>query len=195
MASSGRRLGVIGAGNIGGAIAANLLADGHAVVVHDADPACCAALVQAGAVRADTPAAVAERSEITFTSLPSPAVMEAVAQAWLAGAAPDAVLVDLSTNAPAMIRSVGRRLAAAGRHLLEAPLTGGAPGAQARMLVFMAGDRRSSRSPWRRRTPGCSATWRGRAACPCRWRGRWRARWSRRSRRGSANATSPIWSS
>src|SRR2546422_217121 len=128
MASSGRRLGVIGAGNIGGAIAANLLADGHAVVVHDADPACCAALVRAGAVGADTPAAVAERSEITFTSLPSPAIMEAVAHGWLSGAARDAVLVDLSTNAPATIRSVGQRFAAAGRHLLEAPLTGGAQG-------------------------------------------------------------------
>src|SRR2546427_2319091 len=93
MASSARRLGVIGAGNIGGAIAANLLADGYAVAVHDTDPARSVALVRVGAVRADTPAAVAERSEITFTSLPSPAVMEAVAQAWLAGAARDAVLV------------------------------------------------------------------------------------------------------
>src|SRR2546422_5213127 len=99
MASAAKRLGVIGAGNIGGAVAANLLADGHGVAVHDTDPARCAALVRAGAVRADTPAAVAERSEITFTSLPSPTVMEAVAQAWLSGARRDAVLVDLSTNA------------------------------------------------------------------------------------------------
>src|SRR5437867_1463292 len=143
MAPSARRLGVIGAGNIGGAVAANLLADGHAVAVHDTDPARSAALVRAGAVRADTPAAVAERSEITFTSLPSPAVMEAVAQAWLAGAGRDAVLVDLSTNAPATVRAVGQRLHAAGRHLLEAPLTGGAPGAQARMLVFMVGGERT----------------------------------------------------
>src|SRR6059036_721698 len=143
MASSARRLGVIGAGNIGSAIAANLLADGYAVAVHDTDPARSAALVRAGAVRADTPAAVAERSEITFTSLPSPAVMEAVAQAWLAGAARDAVLVDLSTNAPATIRSVGQRFAPAGHHLLEAPLTGGAPGAQARLLVFMVGGERA----------------------------------------------------
>src|SRR2546427_9118510 len=112
MASSARRLGVIGAGNIGGAIAANLLADGYAVAVHDTDPARAAALVRAGAVRADTPAAVAERSEITVTSLPSPAVMETVAQSWLAGGARDAVLVDLSTNAPATIRSVGQRLGA-----------------------------------------------------------------------------------
>src|SRR2546429_8584576 len=109
MAPSARRLGVIGAGNIGGAVAANLLADGHGVAVHDTDPARSVALVRAGAVRADTPTAVAERSEITFTSLPSPAVMEAVAQAWLAGAARDAGLGDLSTNPPATIPPRGGR--------------------------------------------------------------------------------------
>jgi 3-hydroxyisobutyrate dehydrogenase-like beta-hydroxyacid dehydrogenase len=37
------------------------------------------------------------------------------------------------------VRTVGARLAEQGRHLLESPLTGGAPGAQARMLVFMVG--------------------------------------------------------
>src|SRR2546422_473876 len=47
MAPSARRLGVIGAGNIGGAVAANLLADGHAVAVHDTDPARSAALARA----------------------------------------------------------------------------------------------------------------------------------------------------
>jgi 3-hydroxyisobutyrate dehydrogenase-like beta-hydroxyacid dehydrogenase len=82
---------------------------------------------------------VAERSEITFTSLPTPAVVDEVARQWLEGAAPGSVLVDLSTNAPTSVRALGGRLEAAGCHLLEAPLTGGAPGAQARMLVFMVG--------------------------------------------------------
>src|SRR5262249_38719013 len=83
--------------------------------------------------------AVAQASEITFTSLPSPTVFDAVATEWLGGAAADAILVDLSTNAPALVRSVGARLRTAGRHLLGAPLTGGAPGAKARMLVFLVG--------------------------------------------------------
>jgi 3-hydroxyisobutyrate dehydrogenase-like beta-hydroxyacid dehydrogenase len=133
------RLGVIGAGNIGGAIAANLLEDGHAVTVCDIDAARVQVLVGKGARAAAGAAAVAEASDLTFTSLPTPATMEAVAAQWLPGAAPDTVLIDLSTNAPAVVRAVGARLAAAGRHLLEAPLTGGAPGAQARMLVFMVG--------------------------------------------------------
>ena len=136
-------IGVIGTGNIGGAIAANLIADGHAVVVCDTDRGRLAPLVQAGAREASSPTDVASQSELTFTSLPSPAVMESVAAAWLQGAPRGTVLIDLSTNAPSMVRAVGARLAAAECQLLEAPLTGGAPGAQARMLVFMVGGERA----------------------------------------------------
>ncbi|MDX2166752.1 MAG: NAD(P)-dependent oxidoreductase [Deltaproteobacteria bacterium] len=132
-------VGVIGLGNIGGAIAANLVADGHRVTVADPVAARRAALESAGARAALDSAAVAAASEITFTSLPSPSVFEAVAAEWLAAAPAGAVLVDLSTNAPALMQTVGARCAAVGRHLVEAPLTGGAPGAQARMLVFMVG--------------------------------------------------------
>jgi 2-hydroxy-3-oxopropionate reductase len=134
-----QRVGVIGCGNIGGAIATNLVQDGHHVVVHDAMPDRLRPLVGLGARAADSPGRVAERSEITFTSLPTPAIVDQVAGQWLEGAAAGSVLVDLSTNAPGHVRALGERLAAAGCHLLEAPLTGGAPGAQARMLVFMVG--------------------------------------------------------
>jgi 3-hydroxyisobutyrate dehydrogenase-like beta-hydroxyacid dehydrogenase len=133
------RVGVIGLGNIGGAIATNLLADGHSVSVHDVEVGRRERLVQAGARACAAAAEVGRDAEATFLSLPSPAVMEQVAAAWLTGAAPDSVLVDLSTNAPNTVRAVGARLAASGCQLLEAPLTGGAPGAQARMLVFMVG--------------------------------------------------------
>jgi 3-hydroxyisobutyrate dehydrogenase-like beta-hydroxyacid dehydrogenase len=137
--STGQRVGVIGCGNIGGAIATNLVQDGHHVVVHDVAPERLRPLIGVGARAADSPSRVAERSEITFTSLPTPAVVDEVARQWLEGAAPGSVLVDLSTNAPASVRALGGRLETAGCHLLEAPLTGGAPGAQARMLVFMVG--------------------------------------------------------
>jgi 3-hydroxyisobutyrate dehydrogenase-like beta-hydroxyacid dehydrogenase len=138
-----QRLGFIGAGNIGGGIAANLLADGHRLHVHDVDAARLEPLTAAGAVAAADPAAVARESAITFVSVPTPAIMEDVALAWLPGSSKGDVLIDLTTNAPDTVRRVGTRFAAAGRHLLEAPLTGGAPGAKARWLVFIVGGERS----------------------------------------------------
>jgi 3-hydroxyisobutyrate dehydrogenase-like beta-hydroxyacid dehydrogenase len=62
-----------------------------------------------------------------------------VADEWATTAAPGAVLVDLSTNSPEVVRELGVRLSATGHHLVEAPLTGGAIGAQNRMLSFMVG--------------------------------------------------------
>jgi 3-hydroxyisobutyrate dehydrogenase-like beta-hydroxyacid dehydrogenase len=133
------QLGVIGLGNIGSAIASNLIADRHEVCVFDSAKSRCEPLVAAGASAAAGPAEVARRSEITLLSLPTPAVVDEVATQWLAGAPPGRLLVDLSTNAPASVRALGARLSAAGCGLVEAPLSGGAIGAKSRGLVFMLG--------------------------------------------------------
>jgi len=130
-------IGVIGLGNIGRGIATNLVADGNEVVVHDVDVAAMAAIQ--GATAAPDVAAVARAADVTLLSLPTPDVVAAVAAAWAGAAAPGAVLVDLSTNSPVVVRELGEGLAASGHHLVEAPLTGGAIGAEKRMLVFMVG--------------------------------------------------------
>lgn len=131
------RIGVIGLGNIGGAVAANLVADGDEVVVCDADPARATALT--GATAAEGPAAVGAASEITITSLPTPEVVAAVAAEWASAAPAGSILLDLSTSAPESNRELAAQLASTGHHLVEAPLTGGAVGAQNRALVFMVG--------------------------------------------------------
>jgi 3-hydroxyisobutyrate dehydrogenase len=129
--------GVIGLGNIGGHIAANLVADGNDVVVHDVDLDAMSAV--SGATAAPDVATVAGMAEVTLLSLPTPDVVSTVAAEWAGAAAPGAVLVDLSTNSPAVVRALGERLAESGHHLVEAPVTGGAIGAEKRMLVFMVG--------------------------------------------------------
>lgn len=135
-----QNLGFIGLGNIGGAVAANLLADGHKLTVFDVDSAKSATLATAGARVATSTANVALSADVTFLSLPSPAAMEAVAAEWLADASGSGkILVDLTTNAPATVRAVGERLAMSRTHLVEAPVTGGAPGARNRQLVFITG--------------------------------------------------------
>jgi 3-hydroxyisobutyrate dehydrogenase-like beta-hydroxyacid dehydrogenase len=130
------RVGVIGLGNIGGGVAANLVEDGDEVVVADIDPARAAAV--AGA-RAGDVAAVAAASEITLTSLPTPEVVADVAAEWAAAAPAGAILLDISTSSPAGNQALAGRLAQTGHHLVEAPVTGGAIGARKRMLVFMVG--------------------------------------------------------
>jgi 3-hydroxyisobutyrate dehydrogenase-like beta-hydroxyacid dehydrogenase len=139
-AGSPRRLGFIGLGNIGGGVCANLVADGHEVMVLDTDRSRMDSLVSSGAQAASSPQEVAGGSEVTFLSLPTPAVMETVASQWLEKAAGSGkILVDLTTNSPYTVRAVGERLEAAGARLLEAPVTGGAPGASNRQLVFIVG--------------------------------------------------------
>ncbi len=134
-----RRLGFIGLGNIGGPVATNLASDGHVLTVHDLAPDRVAAVTAAGARSASSVAEVAAASDLTFLSLPTPTAMAEVSREWLDGAAAGSVLVDLTTNAPAVVCAVGRELASAGRALVEAPLTGGAAGARNRTLVFIVG--------------------------------------------------------
>lgn len=131
------RVGMIGLGNIGGHIANNLVADGHEVTVYDVD----AERVKAveGAEAAASVAAVGTASDITMMSLPSPEAVRQVADEWATTAAASSILVDLSTNNPTVVKELGRRLETSGHHLVEAPLTGGAPGAENRMLMFMIG--------------------------------------------------------
>ncbi len=129
--------GVIGLGNIGKFIAANLVADGNEVVVYDVDAGAAEAIT--GATVAPDVASVARQADVTLLSLPTPDIVSDVAAAWAAAASPGAVLVDLSTNSPAVVRELGERLAASGHHLVEAPLTGGSIGAEKRMLMFMVG--------------------------------------------------------
>ncbi len=129
--------GVIGLGNIGKFIAANLVADGNEVVVYDVDAGAAKAIT--GATVAPDVASVARQADVTLLSLPTPDIVSDVAAAWAAAASPGAVLVDLSTNSPAVVRELGERLAASGHHLVEAPLTGGSIGAEKRMLMFMVG--------------------------------------------------------
>ena len=131
------RVGVVGVGNIGGAVAANLVADGHDVSVHDTDPKRAAAIDGAAVVHSVAEVAVA--SEISITSLPGPDMVAAVAGEWAGAAAPGSVLLDISTTSPAGNRAIAERLAAQGLHFVEAPLTGGAVGARQRSLVFMVG--------------------------------------------------------
>ena len=91
------RIGFIGLGNMGGPMASHIIAAGHDVTVYDVRREAAQPHLQHGAEWVDSPRAVAASSEITFTSLPGPKEVEAVALGEggiLQGAQPDSVYID-----------------------------------------------------------------------------------------------------
>ncbi len=134
-------IGFIGLGNMGGPMAANLVAAGHQVVGFDVVPAALEAAVGQG-VTAAGGAREAASAPVTITMLPAGAQVREVymGEEGLIAAAPEgALLIDCSTIDVATARAVHQAVAAAGRAMLDAPVSGGVAGAAAGTLTFMAG--------------------------------------------------------
>ena len=136
------KIGFIGLGTMGRHMASNLMKAGHQLVVNDVRREATAPHLQGGASWADTPRAVAEATEVVFTSLPGPAEVEAVAlgeQGLLAGLADGKVYFDLSTNSPGLVRRIHEVFKRRGIHMLDAPVSGGPRGAESRRLALWVG--------------------------------------------------------
>ncbi|MBF6621845.1 MAG: NAD(P)-dependent oxidoreductase [Patulibacter sp.] len=134
------KIGFIGLGNMGLPMARRLVAAGHDLVVCDLDPAPVQQLVDAGAKAAASPRAVADRAETILVSLPTPAVLQAVAlgEDGIAGGERVRRVVDLSTVGPAVSRQVADGLAQHGVALVDSPVSGGVAGATNGTLAVMA---------------------------------------------------------
>ena len=128
------KIGFIGLGNMGGPMAANLAAAGHAVAGFDL-----AAPAPAGVTMVESAAAAATHAAVVITMLPNGAILRAVAKAVIPAMAPGAVLLDCSTVDVASARDVAAWAGAAGLGGLDAPVSGGVGGAQAGTLTFMVG--------------------------------------------------------
>lgn len=136
-------IGFLGLGNMGGPMARNLLKAGHRVTVFDPSAQAVAALVEAGATSANSPAAVAQaRVEAIVTMLPAAAQVKQVYQGkdgLLAHVGQGVLLIDCSTIDPLSAREVATLALAQGNPMLDAPVSGGTGGATAGTLTFMVG--------------------------------------------------------
>ena len=136
-------IGFLGLGNMGGPMARNLLKSGHRVTVFDPSAQAVAALVEAGATSANSPAAVAQaRVEAIVTMLPAAAQVKQVYQGQdglLAHVGQGVLLIDCSTIDPLSAREVATLALAQGNPMLDAPVSGGTGGATAGTLTFMVG--------------------------------------------------------
>ncbi len=133
-------IGFVGLGAMGGRMASRLLAGEHDLLVYDSDPAALSALAALGAQACSSVAEVAERAVTVLLSLPTPEVVRAVAlgPGGLIGGSAIATCIDLSTTGPAVTREVAGELAANGKTLIDAPVSGGVKGAERGTLTIMA---------------------------------------------------------
>jgi len=135
-------LGMIGLGAMGAPICRRLMAAGHEVTVFDVNTGVASAWRAGGAGFVASPAEVAGATRIVLLSLPGPDEVEAVVTGpggLLSAARRDDVIIDLSTNAYATVRSMADKAAAAGVHFVDAPVSGGVAGAVKGRLAVMAG--------------------------------------------------------
>ena len=136
------RLGFIGLGNMGGAIALRLLRAGYPLTVLDLDDEKMQALKKNGASVAATPKEIAERSTIVLASL-QPGDVEKVTcgENGIAAANHEKlVFVDLSSTAPELAVRVSDSLRARGIEMLDAPLSGADIGAtNGNLTIFVGG--------------------------------------------------------
>ena len=138
----GDRIGFIGLGIMGKPMARNLLAAGFPLTVYSRSDGPVDELVEAGAARAEGPAAVTEASDITITMLPDTTDVEQVLTGGggvLEGAAPGSLVVDMSSIDPGPTRVMADAFAAKDVAMLDAPVSGGEKGAIDAALSIMVG--------------------------------------------------------
>jgi 2-hydroxy-3-oxopropionate reductase len=136
------KVGYIGLGIMGAAIARNLLKAGHELVVHNRSRTIVDQLMAEGAKPAHSPREVSEQVEFVFTNLPDTPDVEQVVlgqDGIIEGAHPGLIYIDNSTIKPETARMLAERLSAVGVDALDAPVSGGDVGARNGTLTIMVG--------------------------------------------------------
>jgi 2-hydroxy-3-oxopropionate reductase len=136
------KIGFVGLGIMGKPMAKNLLKAGFALKVHSRSRPPIDELVGDGATAADSPRACAEGVEAIVTMLPDSPDSEGVIlgeRGVLEGCQQGAVVIDMSSIAPAVSQKIARACEEKGVDFLDAPVSGGEPGAIAGQLAIMVG--------------------------------------------------------
>lgn len=136
------RVGFIGLGTMGAPMARNVMKGGHALTAFDVSADALGALAAEGAVPARSPREAAAGQDVVITMLPDGPDVERVAlgpEGILAGIAPPAIYVDMSTIDPAVTRKVGAAMAGKGVTMIDSPVGKTAEFAVLGKLTLMVG--------------------------------------------------------
>jgi 3-hydroxyisobutyrate dehydrogenase-like beta-hydroxyacid dehydrogenase len=134
------KIGLIGAGNMGQPMALRMIEQGVDLTVCDRNPAALAPLLEAGAKVVATALELANACQVIIASMPSREASLAVAlgDQGVAGGSALRVYVETSTLGSGTIEKIATALRARGIGLIDAPVSGGPPGARAGTLAVLA---------------------------------------------------------
>jgi 2-hydroxy-3-oxopropionate reductase len=137
-----KRIGFIGVGRMGGPMALNLHHAGFAVRAYDVSPEPLQAVAQAGLEVADSLAAAVVDADVIILMLPSDDALRQVMEGdngLLGRLRAGQIVLDMSSSMLATSQRIAAAVAERGAAMLDAPVSGGEPGARAGTLSIMVG--------------------------------------------------------
>lgn len=138
-------IGFIGIGNMGWPMASNLVRAGRRVIVYDTDPDRAAGFCtdHHSAVHATSLVELGQNAGVVITMLPNGTIVRRVMLEQEGGLvqalAPGSLLIDMSSSDPIDTRELGDKLKKSGISFVDAPVSGGVPGARDASLAIMIG--------------------------------------------------------
>jgi 3-hydroxyisobutyrate dehydrogenase-like beta-hydroxyacid dehydrogenase len=141
------KLGFVGLGVMGGNMVARLLEKGHTVTGYNRTRSKAQWLIDKGMKFADSPKAVAEASDVTFTMVTNAAALTAVmegSEGLLAGLISGKFHIDMSTVSPDVSRALAAKVRETGADMVDAPVSGSVITLQQGKLSVMVGGRRET---------------------------------------------------
>jgi 3-hydroxyisobutyrate dehydrogenase len=133
------QIGLIGCGNMGGGMAAQLIANGCQLTCYDPDPETLGKMQKLGAGVAGTPSALAQAAEIIILSLPKAAVVDVVMRDILSDIRPATVILDTSTSEPVTSQAMAVLGDAQGFSFVDGPVSGGPAAANSGTMTMLLG--------------------------------------------------------
>jgi len=141
-----KQIGFIGLGIMGKPMAKNLIKAGFELQVHSRSNGPVKELVALGAKETGTPAECAKNMDALVTMLPDGPDSESVIlgeNGVLDSAKKGAIIIDMSSIAPAISQKIAKSCEISGAEFLDAPVSGGEPGAIEGTLAIMVGGKQS----------------------------------------------------
>ncbi|MBO54340.1 MAG: 2-hydroxy-3-oxopropionate reductase [Dehalococcoidia bacterium] len=136
------QIGFVGLGIMGRPMVRNLMKAGYSVTVYDIVADAVEELASEGATPATSSDEVASKTDTIITMLPDSADSERAILGEggvLAGSKKGSIIIDMSSIAPSMSQKIFQECASEGVEMLDAPVSGGEPGAINATLAIMVG--------------------------------------------------------